>query len=58
MAIRPHRVGGNIALRDAHNIADWIEAALMMQHPEIVDVVVHLEPAGKRVTALKRDEPA
>ena len=35
-------------LRDAHDIADWIEAALMMQRPDIVDVVVHLEPAGKR----------
>jgi hypothetical protein len=29
-------------------VADWIEAALMMQRPDIVDVVVHLEPAGHR----------
>jgi cation diffusion facilitator family transporter len=41
-------VDGAMALRDAHDIADWIEAALMMQRPDIVDVVVHLEPAGKR----------
>jgi cation diffusion facilitator family transporter len=41
-------VDGTMALRDAHDIADWIEAALMMQRPDIVDVVVHLEPAGKR----------
>lgn len=49
-------VDGAMALRDAHDVADWIEAALMMHRPEIVDVVVHLEPAGKRATALKRDE--
>ncbi len=41
-------VDGTMPLRDAHDIADWIEAALMMQRPDIVDVVVHLEPAGKR----------
>jgi cation diffusion facilitator family transporter len=41
-------VDGAMPLRDAHDIADWIEAALMMQRPDIVDVVVHLEPAGKR----------
>jgi cation diffusion facilitator family transporter len=40
-------VDGSMSLRDAHDVADWIEAALMMQRPEIVDVVVHLEPAGK-----------
>ena len=51
-------VDGAMALRDAHDVADWIEAALMMHRPEIVDVVVHLEPAGKRDTALTRDEPA
>ena len=41
-------VDGGMKLRDAHDVADWIEAALMMQRPDIVDVVVHLEPAGKR----------
>ena len=41
-------VDGSMTLRDAHDVADWIEAALMMQRPDIVDVVVHLEPAGKR----------
>jgi cation diffusion facilitator family transporter len=51
-------VDGSMPLRDAHDVADWIEAALMMQHPEIVDVVVHLEPAGKRMPAIKRDEEA
>ena len=38
-------VDGAMPLRDAHDVADWIEAALMMHRPEIVDVVVHLEPA-------------
>jgi cation diffusion facilitator family transporter len=41
-------VDGGMTLRDAHDVADWIEAALMMQRPDILDVVVHLEPAGKR----------
>jgi len=41
-------VDGTMPLRDAHDVADWIEAALMMQRPDILDVVVHLEPAGKR----------
>lgn len=41
-------VDGGMKLRDAHDVADWIEAALMMQRPDIVDVVVHLEPAGHR----------
>jgi cation diffusion facilitator family transporter len=44
-------VDGGMTLRDAHDVADWIEAALMMQRPDIVDVVVHLEPAGKRNAA-------
>lgn len=38
-------VDGDLSLRSAHEVADWIEAALMREHPEIVDVVVHLEPA-------------
>lgn len=48
-------VDGGMALRDAHDVADWIEAALMMHRPEIVDVVVHLEPAGKRTPAIRRE---
>jgi divalent metal cation (Fe/Co/Zn/Cd) transporter len=32
-------------LRAAHDVADRIEAALQAAHPEIVDVVVHVEPA-------------
>jgi cation diffusion facilitator family transporter len=35
-----------LSLRAAHEIADRIEAALQQAHPEIVDVVVHLEPEG------------
>lgn len=38
-------VDGELSLREAHEVADAIEAALMKSHPEIVDVVVHLEPA-------------
>jgi cation diffusion facilitator family transporter len=37
---------GGMSLRHAHDIADRIEAALEKAHPEIVDVVVHLEPEG------------
>jgi len=51
-------VDGGMALRDAHDVADWIEAALMMQRPEIVDVVVHLEPARKRKPPVRPEEPA
>jgi cation diffusion facilitator family transporter len=35
-----------LSLREAHDVADRIEAALQAAHPEIVDVVVHLEPEG------------
>lgn len=37
---------GAMALRAAHDVADRIEAALKSAHPRIVDVVLHLEPAG------------
>jgi len=37
-------VDGELSLRAAHDVADWIEEALQREHPEIVDVVVHLEP--------------
>lgn len=36
---------GDTTLRAAHDVADRIEAVLQHAHPEIVDVVVHLEPA-------------
>jgi len=35
---------GGISLAAAHDVADRIEAALQAQHPEIADVMVHLEP--------------
>jgi cation diffusion facilitator family transporter len=38
-------VDGDLALRAAHEVADRIELALQEAHPQIVDVVVHLEPA-------------
>lgn len=37
-------VDGEMRLRAAHDVADRIEAALQEAHPEIVDVVVHVEP--------------
>jgi cation diffusion facilitator family transporter len=39
-------VDGEMSLRSAHEVADAIESELQRAHPEIVDVVVHLEPAG------------
>jgi cation diffusion facilitator family transporter len=42
---------GGILLREAHAVADRIEAALQAAHPEIVDVVVHLEPEGHEAEA-------
>ena len=38
-------VDGQTSLAAAHEVADAIEDALKRAHPEIVDVVVHLEPA-------------
>ena len=38
-------VDGDMTLRAAHDVADRIEEDLMSAHPEIVDVIVHLEPA-------------
>jgi cation diffusion facilitator family transporter len=38
-------VDGGMTLRDAHDVADRIEAALVEAQPGIVDVVVHVEPA-------------
>jgi cation diffusion facilitator family transporter len=38
-------VNGDLTLREAHEVADAIEAALTAAYPRIVDVVVHLEPA-------------
>jgi cation diffusion facilitator family transporter len=38
------RAAGDLSLRAAHEVADRIEEALVRAHPEIVDVVVHLEP--------------
>jgi cation diffusion facilitator family transporter len=37
---------GGTSLREAHEVADRIEAALVKAHPGIADVVVHLEPEG------------
>jgi len=36
---------GDVTLRAAHAVADRIEDALKGAHPQIVDVVVHVEPA-------------
>lgn len=38
-------VDGALSLRAAHDVADAIEAVLKQAHPEIVDVVVHIEPS-------------
>lgn len=40
-------VDGALPLRMAHDVADRIEARLRAARPEIVDVVVHLEPAAQ-----------
>jgi cation diffusion facilitator family transporter len=37
---------GAMTLHQAHDVADRIEAELERAYPEIVDVVVHLEPEG------------
>jgi cation diffusion facilitator family transporter len=40
-------VDGDVTLRAAHDVADRIEAAIAKALPEVVDVVVHLEPAPR-----------
>ena len=42
---------GAMSLNEAHGVADRIEAELERAHPEIVDVVVHLEPEGHEAGA-------
>lgn len=37
---------GSMSLKEAHDVADAIERALRESRPEILDVVVHLEPAS------------
>ena len=39
------RVDGEMSLSAAHDVADAIEDAVRRAHPDVVDVVVHLEPA-------------
>jgi len=46
---------GGMTLRAAHDVADRIETVLQEAHPEIVDVVVHLEPEGHAGTAPPKD---
>ena len=48
---------GAMSLRQAHDVADRIEAALAKAHPEIVDVVVHLEPEGHEGPPRRASEP-
>jgi len=36
---------GSMSLEDGHRVSDKIEREIRRQHPEIVDVVVHIEPA-------------
>jgi divalent metal cation (Fe/Co/Zn/Cd) transporter len=38
-------VDGSVPLRLAHDVADRVERALADAFPQIVDVVVHVEPA-------------
>jgi cation diffusion facilitator family transporter len=38
------KVDGELPLRAAHDVADAVEAALQQARPEIVDVIVHVEP--------------
>lgn len=41
-------VDGDITLSAAHEVADLIELAVQQAHPEIVDVIVHVEPERRR----------
>jgi divalent metal cation (Fe/Co/Zn/Cd) transporter len=39
-------VDGNISVRDGHEIAHEVKAAIQRADPRVVDVLVHVEPAG------------
>ncbi len=43
-----------VSLKQAHEVSDRIETALQARHPEIVDVVVHLEPEGHEAETAAR----
>ncbi len=45
----------SMSLHAAHEVADRIEDALQAAHPEIVDVVVHLEPEGHELVGSSSD---
>jgi divalent metal cation (Fe/Co/Zn/Cd) transporter len=40
-------VDPDLSLRDAHDVAGPLEAAIRAEHPEIAEVVVHTEPARR-----------
>ncbi len=40
-------VDGGVTLREAHEVADRIEAAVKANHRAVIDVVVHLEPTPR-----------
>jgi cation diffusion facilitator family transporter len=42
------KVDGEMPLRAAHDVADAVEAALQGARPEIIDVVVHIEPSSSK----------
>jgi cation diffusion facilitator family transporter len=46
-----------VSLAAAHAVADRIEQALLAAHPEIVDVVVHLEPEGHETGSMAGSDP-
>lgn len=39
-------VDGNLAVREAHEIAERVENAIREQIPDVYDIMVHVEPAG------------
>ena len=39
------RVDGTISVRDGHDIAHQVKAAIRSTNPRITDVLVHVEPA-------------
>jgi divalent metal cation (Fe/Co/Zn/Cd) transporter len=41
-------VAARLSLREAHDSAGAMEAAIHADHPELAEVVVHTEPASHR----------
>jgi len=41
-------VAGNITVKEGHSISDTVQSAIMAQYPEVLDVLVHVNPEDRK----------